>query len=119
VAAGSAVSLVSGTAKNVTSISLTAGDWDVGGNVSFTGGATTETTFTSGSISTTTNTMITAGLPSYTFEDADITNIARTQACGTRRVSLASTTTVYLVARAGFNISTLTAFGAMTARRVR
>lgn len=32
---GSAVSLVSGVAKNMTSISLTAGDWDVYGNITF------------------------------------------------------------------------------------
>ena len=55
---GSAVSLTTATAATVTSIALTAGDWDVSFDAMFTGGTTTLVVYTKASLSTTTNTMI-------------------------------------------------------------
>jgi len=115
----SAVSITNGVNTNVTSVSLTAGDWDVSGIVSFNFAATTSITALAGGITTT----------SATF-DLNAAYIHRTaafvpggQAIGygipTIRISLAATTTVYLVAVANFTVSTATAYGRIDARRVR
>lgn len=118
---GSAVALTNGIAANVTSISLTAGDWDVSGNVVFgPAGATTIQNIVAW-ISTTS-----ATLPTYPNSGA-ITDLAlpfttgNSQAipAGVRRISLAATTTVYLSCRASFGVSTMVAYGFIGARRVR
>jgi hypothetical protein len=55
--AASAVALTTGTAANVTSISLTAGDWDVRGDISWTTAGTTNVTRLVASISQTSATL--------------------------------------------------------------
>lgn len=121
VSSGSAVSLTTAVAANVTSISLTAGDWDVWGNVSFTGNASTTVTFLQGSVSTTsaainaTNVM-TVSSPNGTFWYA---NNQPNTVCPPVRVSINSTTTVYLTTYAEFAVSTNGAYGSITARRRR
>lgn len=117
---GSATALTTATAKNITSISLTAGDWDVSGIAGFLFGGTTVVSYVSGSISTTSATMLSPQNIveiSFTasFTPSDIVNMA----IQPTRISLASTTTVYLVGLAGFSISTCSAFGLISARRVR
>src|SRR5216684_1358028 len=57
IATGSSVTLTTNTTANVTSISLTAGDWDVTGAVDFTFGATTSYTNLIGSVSSTSATI--------------------------------------------------------------
>lgn len=114
----SAVSLSSATAKNVTSISLPAGDWDVEGTVLFTYGATTSITSLFGSISLTSNT--TTG---FAFSHRCAAFVPGTAPMGyvvpRLRVSISSPTTVYLIAVAGFTVSTCAAYGIIEARRVR
>lgn len=117
-ASGSATGLTTATAKNVTSISLTAGDWDVTGVVDYVLTAATATDFKSGSSST-----------SATFGGQDssvnmpliVTLLSDTygQMIPVQRFSLASTTTVYLVAQATFSAGTVDAYGTIRARRVR
>lgn len=119
IASGSAVALTTGTATNVTSISLSAGDWDVTGIISFLqAGGTTVTTYV-GSISLvsstgggdTQSTVYTTGLSSAgTNGSAPLPTV---------RFALATTTTVYLVGFANFGGSTLSAFGTIRARRMR
>ena len=118
IASGSAASAVStGTGFNITSISLTAGDWDVSGLVVGTINGATATWF-QGSVSTSTGTVGTLG-------DATGESPAPTTAASVSvtlpavRISLASTTTVYLVARFAFSAGTPKAFGRISARRVR
>ncbi|MGF6309478.1 hypothetical protein ABIB82_003924 [Bradyrhizobium sp. i1.8.4] len=60
VASGSAVALTTGTAADVTSISLTAGDWDVEGMVTFTTTATSSISTVSAYISSASGTLPTA-----------------------------------------------------------
>lgn len=114
----SAVSLATATAANVTSISLTAGDWDVTGCVSFSATSATRTA-TSAGISTSPGTVPNDGSESYegiqttTATEKDSAPIART------RVSITSATTIYLVASATFSAGAVSAFGNLTARRVR
>lgn len=125
VASGSAVSLTTGTAKTVTSISLTAGDWDVDGVVQFTGGAsTTVSNVLQSSISTTNNTVNSANLNFNVTYHGGATAFAGSGSrvshrIGTARMSLNATTTVYLVAYADFAVSTCSAYGDIRARRVR
>lgn len=118
VASGSAGSLTTATAANVTSISLTAGDWDVEGNVNVTLGTATLTAQAAG-ISTTSATLPTDGSEVYSGLQLTTTNAVDSITLPRKRISVASTTTVYLVGRATFSAGTAAAFGAITARRVR
>lgn len=115
---GSATSLTTATAKNVTSISLTAGDWDVEGNVNF-----TETTATasarSAGITSTSATVPVDGTESYCGVQSTITSELNSITLPRKRVSLAATTTIYLVGKATFSAGTVSGFGSISARRVR
>jgi 6-phosphogluconolactonase (cycloisomerase 2 family) len=122
-ASGSATSLTTDTPKTIISLSLTAGDWDVEGVVGYLPGATTNYTHLSQGLSTTTNTMPSADsgaqcaltLPSTGGGSA----MELIQDTPTVRMSLAATTTVYLVSHTVFTTSTMTAFGSIRARRFR
>jgi hypothetical protein len=118
VATGSAVALATATEEDVTSISLTAGDWDVSGNIVYkpTGATITETI--SGT-NTTSDTLPSPHYRHYGNPNTTTTSINLTAALPSRRVSLASTTTVYLVARSTFSAGTVAAFGYISARRAR
>lgn len=121
VASGSAVALTSGVQANVTSISLTAGDWDITGSVFFSSTSTTSFNRYVGGISTTSAT-IDATPSRYTDTSiaATVPNLVPlTNNSGPTRFSFASTTTVYLVALASFTVSTSGAYGIIRARRVR
>lgn len=118
---GSAVSLVTATAKTITSISLTAGDWDVSGQVSINGAGTAAITFVEASISLTTNTVdTTAG------RDNRITSASNASASvpafalpvGPVRFSLSGTTSIFLVGNATFT-NAASGWGILRARRVR
>jgi hypothetical protein len=120
-ASGSATALSTGTAKTVTSISLTAGDWDVWGSVGFASGGTTAITTLAAAIHTTDNTLPTAP-GGGAFQNLQITFPVGTSqliSAGQTRISLAVTTTVYLVAQGTFSADTLAAYGYIGARRVR
>lgn len=115
IVAASAVSLTTATAKNITSISLTAGDWDVDGNVSYTPSGGNPTVYAQASSSTS------ATLPDFSLYSA--MSISGMGGCGfaipPRRYSLSGTTTVYLVGYATFAAGTCTACGNIRARRAR
>lgn len=110
------IALVSGAAKDITSISLTAGDWDVWGNiVSSAGGAFTNTAGWINNVSVTApdfsicsflNLVAGAGMTVHGF------------LVPIRRFSLSATTTIYLTVSNIFTISA-TAYGGIYARRVR
>lgn len=123
VLSGSAVSLTTATDANVTSVSLTAGDWDVDGNICLTTNAATAATAFTGWVSTTSATIPTApNLGSYTqFVAASVANNFNGMCwpIGTRRVSLSGTTTTYLSTRVAFTLNTASAYGYLRARRVR
>jgi hypothetical protein len=117
--AGSAVSLASSTAKDVTTISLTAGNWLVWGNVVFAPGATTTQSTIIAYINTTANTLPT--LPNggaYTQFSASLaTGGNQSIPAGMMVLSLSATTTVSLGAFSTFGVSTQTAYGAISAVR--
>lgn len=118
---GSAVALTTATSKTVTSISLTAGDWDVTGTVAFAPAAGTLIVDMKGGISQTNNTLATL---SDTAALVDIplspsAGVGATIPVGTSRISLSGTTTIYLVAQCTFTVSTNAAYGFISARRAR
>ena len=126
VAVGSAVSLtdaVSGTSgTTITSISLTAGDWDVFGSVGVNMAATTNFTSIAGGINTVNNELNSAFEEETRFRYGAaglVPGSVISFTFPTTRVSIASTTTYYLIGYASFSISTATAFGRITARRRR
>jgi len=126
VAVGSAVSLTTAsgafTGKTITSISLTAGDWDVFGTIGINNASTTNFTVVGGGVNTVTDTLNSAYEEetrfSYGAAGVVLNNVV-TFTFPTTRVSVASTTTYYLIAYAQFSVSTATAFGRITARRMR
>jgi len=111
------ISLTSGAAANLTSISLTAGDWDVAGNVSYIAGGTTTTSSTNTGISTTSATLPDGSLIFYGPSGA--AGALTGAAPMVTRLALATTTTIYLVVLATFAVSTMQACGFLRARRVR
>lgn len=118
VAVGAPVSLTTATGADVTSISLTAGDWDVEGNVNFSLTGATATAFSAG-ISLTTATIPTDGSEVasgvVTTAITGINGIALPR----KRVSVSGTTTVYLSCKSTFTLGTIGVYGSITARRVR
>jgi hypothetical protein len=102
-------------------LSLTAGDWDVWGEVCFLPAATTSVTQMACGISSVSATLPAAGsgLNQSTIAALVVGAIPQCYDVVQRRVSIASTTPYYLTAQAAFTISTLTVFGTIYARRVR
>ncbi len=123
---GSPVSLVNATAKTITSISLTAGDWDVWAEFRVTGGATTTLTIMSAGISTTNNALAATPADGAAFAQVLTTAGTNWTPGGTGvpainlapcRASIASTTTYYLIGSCNFATSTLSGYGKICARR--
>lgn len=123
VLAGAAVPLtVSGTTYNITSISLTAGDWDVTATGWSNPAAGTISQSFFAAISTTSATLPTAGAENNMAgfgNDTPAANAFFGVGVGPMRLSLSGTTTVYLVANSVFSVSTISAYGFISARRVR
>lgn len=126
IASGSAVALTTGVSANVTSISLTAGDWDVFFDPVFNGTSTTALISIQASVSTTSATLNTTpgnfqvqqanGAPAYNNVTG---SVGITLPVGPVRMSLATTTTVFGVAESVFTTSTTNVCGILRARRVR
>lgn len=117
------VALTSLVTTNITSISLTAGDWDVLGVLNYFGGATTITVYSQGGIS-----LVSATQPAIDFLGGFFFGASGAVVYGTagsyfsvppRRISIAATTTVYLVSESRFTTSTTGGGGTIFARRVR
>lgn len=115
-AQGTGVSLTSGINTNIASISLTAGDWDVKGNIEFVPAGGASLTAMVSSVNSTSATMQSAparGVLQFS------TPTIQTVAAPMLRFSLAATTTIYLVGQASWTGGTATATGYVSARRVR
>lgn len=116
------ISLTTATNADIASISLTAGDWDVEGLIGFSSGATTNITQLFAWSSSTSATLPASTL--YVKQQSPTGGVvvgATTQSFTIPfvRLSFASTTTVYLSARASFTLDTLSAYGRIQARRRR
>jgi len=117
----SAVSLVTATAKDITSLSLTPGDWDVWGVIDMNPAGTTTMSTVEGWISTTSATAPTKPNKGalFHYQQSFGAGLAQDFPVGRRRISIAATTTVYLSVKVSFAISTLSAYGLLAARRFR
>lgn len=122
----SAVALTSGSNSNITSISLTAGDWDLTAIGSFNLAATTNVTQLGVGIGTTSGTFLGTTNPTQYSQVL----FGSGQVLGTSfsiysipsfytRVSISGTTTYFLIALGTFTVSTCAAYGSLQARRVR
>ncbi len=113
----SSVSLTNAVFSNITSISLTAGDWEITGVVEYSPSAASPTRMSTAITSTS------AAVDNWfnrTLLRATMT--AAGQQCQTTpvvRYNLTSTTTVYLVGLMDFSTGTCTAQGYIRARRIR
>lgn len=120
---GSAVSLTTATGTNITSLSLTAGDWDVSVLAYFLGGATTNVVNFYAELNAASGTMTFASpnFAGFAFGTSGIVPGASTLTCtiAPKRYSLSGTTTVYFNVYSSFSISTMSAYGIIRARRVR
>lgn len=112
----SAISISTGTPTNVTSISLTAGDWDVWGNILLIPTGASNNVL--GGISTTSATMPNTSLI-YIRQNTNTSAAAQGFPVPYQRVSLSGTTTVYLVAQISFSTGACTVCGGINARRAR
>jgi hypothetical protein len=124
VTAGSAVALTTATTANVTSITLGPGTWRVTGSVAFDPGASTSITRMIGAINTTSVTIptvdVVAGAVVGISYDAFVPGATgQNFYVGEAILTLtAASTTVYLIARANFTVSTLGAYGKIQAQRL-
>lgn len=118
---GAAVSVSNNTATDITSISLTAGDWDVSGSIVSDPAAGTTTSYLAFWTSTTSATAPTA--PNDNGETQLQIAVPASSTVqlpiGPMRISIASTTTVYLSCFITFAVSTMKAYGVIRARRMR
>lgn len=121
---GSAISLTSSICSNITSISLTPGDWDVYGTVFYGPSGSTVSNYQLAGITQTSATFETAGTNNNVSGIGGVSSTLPTAfACnvpvGTYRANLTTTTTIYLIAQALFSGGTLEAYGYIAARRAR
>ena len=118
VPAASAVNMPSSTSTNITTISLTAGDWDVWGNIQFTSGGGQFLTSEYGWINLTS---VTVPDPSSYNSIAAATTAVSSISFNVPiiRVNVSTTTTVYLTGLVVFGTSTANACGNLSARRIR
>jgi hypothetical protein len=114
VASGSALALTTSVTRDITSISLVAGDWDVEGSIWVTLGGTTS--LIAGWVHNVSVTEPTLGVAGQFYFNFPQTFLAAAPT-GMKRFNLGSTTTIYLSVVAAFT-STASAYGEIRARRV-
>ena len=126
VVAGSAVSLTTATSADVTTLSLTAGDWELSSQVDFTLTGTTSSLFQAG-FGLVANTLPTqpggGGLETDPLVSLPLSLAGITSTLGVplklTRFLIAAPAVIHLVAKATFTVGTVAAFGTVSARRVR
>lgn len=119
-ASNTGTSLTTATAANCTSVSLTAGDWDVTGAVTTVPAGGTTVTQRAAGISTTSATLPASNAGGFVqLNYSSAAGAAEAIQAPVVRISLASTTTVFLVTQVAFSGSTATCNGFIRARRVR
>lgn len=125
----SQTALTTGTAKTITSVTLTAGDWDIWGLVCFSPAALTSITQLQAAISTANNTMPGVATRAVQNSSGEIIVISSFPAQVPNDdlslqtlysyVRISGSVTLYLVAQATFTAAALGGYGSITARRRR
>jgi hypothetical protein len=119
VSAGVAVATPSGTDINVTSLPLTPGDWDVAGNVCFIGTRTPTAIFAWVNTSSATVPALPGNGAFHAFQVTFAVNGTQCLPTGTIRISIATSTNVFLGAESVWTGTNASAYGFLGARRVR
>lgn len=121
VVSGSAVTLTTATPANITSVSLTAGDWDCSASAVRTFGASTSVTILKSTIGTTTaaDGSLATGTMVQRSTAAQVPVNDYAHVVPPVRLSLSATTTVFLVADDTFSASTNKGYGFLRCRRMR
>lgn len=114
----SSVNLPNATLVNLTSITLTAGDWDVWGSTGFNATAVTGFVGSSGSSATSLT------KPDFAFQlvindSSVLTNLGDGGAIPYQRFNVSASTVIYLVVSAQFSAGSCRGFGSIFARRAR
>jgi hypothetical protein len=124
-------SLTTDTGANVTAtaLTLTAGDWEIGGSITYGSNTTTSITILRGAISKTSATLPAGDTGSVpTLGEIRVQQATPAGVPGanditlpipTIRASISGSTTFYLMTQATFSVSTLVVWGAIWARRIR
>lgn len=118
IAVGSAVTFTTATAMNVATITLTAGDWDVEGNVNYSETSSTVSSRTA-SIGTTSATLATDGSEVECGVQSTLVTEKNSITLPRKIIRVSSSTPVYLVAQCTFSAGTAVCYGTISARRVR
>lgn len=113
------VTLVSGSPANVSSVPLTAGDWNVQCEIDYGPSATTTATQFASGPSATSATFGGAGTYANQVASMAANTGIPSIVSPVGRILLSATTTVYCVAQSTFAVSTMNASGHMTVRRAR
>lgn len=121
VLSGAAVALATGVTVNVTSLSLTGGDWDVSGVAGYKVAGTTSFRGVGAGLTATSAAMPdpASGAAVLISTAAQVPGASLALAVGPVRFSLATTATIYLVAFGAFTVSSMAAYGFIRARRMR
>jgi len=122
VLSGSAVTATSAAPFNITSWTLSAGDWDCRATVQWTSSSGAAVSVTSGWLNTTSATAPSGSGSSAYALDLGITRAANAIGAfpvGTQRFSLSTSTVVYLGAQFNFASGSVVAYGAGACRRAR
>ena len=116
-ASGGPIGISNNAATTVATLPLTAGDWDVSGQVTYTEAAGTHASQIAASVSTVTNTLQQAtSLIAATFGTGSTLQLGT---AGSARVNGAAASSVFLVAFTTFTGGTMQAGGIIRARRMR
>jgi hypothetical protein len=113
------VSLVSGAAHDIVTLALPPGDWDVDGEITLGGSSTSVTDM---QLWTNSASVTRPAANSFAFTHFAMGQTGQTgasMACGPARISSATGETIYLSAQIAATSGTLTATGAIRARRMR
>jgi len=122
IVAASSVSLATGTAADVTSIALTAGDWMISGSVAFPISGATTVQYQRGAVHTVSATFPTdeRGAASSVEHGTTInTTNPMVVSITPIHINLSAGQTWYLIAQAAFGASTMRAYGTIRAQRIR
>jgi hypothetical protein len=120
--AGTAVALTTGVSTDILALSLTAGDWDVAGNLIYAGAGGVSVISVLGWITTASATLPTlpnGGMETLWVGTPPTTNVAPYLSIGRGRISIAATTVIYLSTNCQFSGGTVSSYGFIGARRAR
>jgi hypothetical protein len=120
--AGASVALTTGVSTDILALSLTAGDWDVSGNLIYAGAGGVSVISVLGWITTASATLPTlpnGGMETLWVGTPPTTNVAPYLSIATGRISIAATTVIYLSTNCQFSGGTVSSYGFIGARRAR